>query len=197
MSASDNPTRGSYGHETMRMPRVAEPASAESAPPPSSAPVTSAPAKAPIRSMPAAPPPPAGLQQRQAPVQSVPQRARKARLVLTRIDPWSVMKLSFLLSIALGIITVVAVVVLWKILDSMGVFTSVSDTYRDLTSTDQSAGFDLLQYVAFNRVVGAAAILALVNVVLITALATLSAFLYNVTSALVGGLHVTLSDDLG
>ena len=122
-------------------------------------------------------------------------KARRARLVLTRVDPWSVMKLSFLLAIALGIVTVVAVMVLWNVLDAMGVFSSVSSTYEELTTSERSSGTDLMQYLGFSRVVGVATMIAAVNVVLITALATLSAFLYNLTTALVGGLHVTLSED--
>ena len=122
-------------------------------------------------------------------------KARRARLLLARVDPWSVMKLSFLLSIALGIVTIVAVAVLWNILDAMGVFSTVSSTYADLTTSEQGEGTDLMQYLGFSRVMGVATILAAVNVVLITALLTLGAFLYNVTAALVGGLHVTLSDE--
>ena len=40
---------------------------------------------------------------------AAPRRVREARLRLTHLDPWSVMKTSFLLSIALGIVLVVAV----------------------------------------------------------------------------------------
>jgi hypothetical protein len=85
--------------------------------------------------------------------------------------------------------------VLWNVLDAMGVFTTVSTTYSELTTSAQGAGTDLMQYLGFSRVMGVATILAAVNVVLITALLTLGAFLYNVTAALVGGLHVTLSDE--
>jgi hypothetical protein len=116
-------------------------------------------------------------------------------LVISRVDPWSVMKLAFLLSIALGIVFVVAVVVLWSILDAMGVFTAVASTVEELTAGESGGGFDLLAYVGFNRVVGVATILALVDVVLLTALSTLAAFLYNIASSLVGGLHVTLAED--
>jgi hypothetical protein len=80
--------------------------------------------------------------------------------VLTRLDPWSVMKLSFLLSIALGIITIVAVMVLWNVLDAMGVFTTVSTTYSELTTSAQGRGTDLMQYLGFSRVMGVATIIA-------------------------------------
>ncbi|MGN6090606.1 MAG: DUF3566 domain-containing protein [Actinomycetales bacterium] len=123
-------------------------------------------------------------------------RVPRARLVVTRVDPWSVMKLGFLLSIALGIVLVIAVVVLWSVLNGMGVFSSVNDLVNQIVSTEGGKQFDILRYAGLSRVVGVSTILALVNVVLITALATLGAFLYNLAASLVGGLHVTLAEDV-
>lgn len=124
-------------------------------------------------------------------------RARRARLVLGRIDPWSVMKLSFLLSIALAIVAVVAVFVLWSVLDAMGVFASVGSTVESVTrSQDNAQGIDILDYVGLSRVLSVTFVLAAVNVVLMTALCTLAAFLYNMAAGLVGGLHVTFTEDV-
>jgi hypothetical protein len=124
-------------------------------------------------------------------------RARKARLVLGRIDPWSVMKLSFLLSIALAVVAVVAVFVLWSVLDAMGVFDSVGSTVESVTrSQDNAQGIDILTYVGLGKVLSITFVLAAVNVVLMTALCTLAAFLYNMAAGLVGGLHVTFTEDV-
>ena len=121
---------------------------------------------------------------------------RKARLVLGRVDPWSVMKLSFLLSIALAIVLLVAVAVLWSVLDSMGVFDSVGRTVESVTrERDTAQGFDILAYVGFKRVMTLTALLTGINIILMTALCTLGAFLYNLAASLVGGLHVTLTED--
>jgi hypothetical protein len=121
---------------------------------------------------------------------------RKARLVLGRVDPWSVMKLSFLLSIALAIVALVAVAVLWSVLDSMGVFDSVGRTVESVTrERDTAEGFDILAYVGFERVMTLTALLTGINVILMTAICTLGAFLYNLAASLVGGLHVTLTED--
>jgi hypothetical protein len=117
--------------------------------------------------------------------------------VLARVDPWSVMKLSFLLAVALAVLTLVAVVVLWGVLDSMGVFGSVAETVESVTrSSDNSQGFDIYTYIGFGKVVSLTALLAGVNIILMTALGTLAAFLYNLAASLVGGLHVTLTEDV-
>ena len=123
-------------------------------------------------------------------VDSVP---RRVRLTLARVDPWSVTKLSFLLSVAVGIALVVATGVIWSVLDGMGVFTDVNGVLGDVVGNEIQ--FNLLDYVGFGKVISLATVVAVVDVVLLTALSTILAFLYNVSSALVGGLHVTLSDD--
>jgi hypothetical protein len=124
-------------------------------------------------------------------------KARKARLVLGRVDPWSVMKLSFLLAIGLAIIALVAVSILWSVLNSMGVFDSVGQTVESVTrSSDNAQGINILDYVAFNKVFSLTALLVGINVILMTALGTLAAFLYNLAASLVGGLHVTLTEDV-
>lgn len=118
---------------------------------------------------------------------------RRVRLALARVDPWSVMKLAFLLSFAVGIMIVVAAAVVWTTLDSMGIFASVNQTIAEIAGTPDF--FDLEAYVAFDRVIALATIIAIVDVVLLTALATLFAFLYNVVASLVGGINLTLTDD--
>jgi hypothetical protein len=118
---------------------------------------------------------------------------RKVRLTVARVDPWSVLKLSFLLSVALGIVLVTASVVLWSVLDAMGVFASINNELRSIGSAQSK--FDINQWVGLGRVVSLTTVIAVVNVLIIMALSTLGALLYNLASSLVGGLQVTLSDD--
>jgi hypothetical protein len=119
--------------------------------------------------------------------------ARRVRLVVSRVNPWSVMKMAFLLSIAIGIITVVAAAVVWTILNGMHLFANVNDLVESVVGDETQV--NVLQYVAFSRTMSLATLIAVANIVLITALSTLGAFLYNIAAALVGGVHVTLTDD--
>ncbi|GAB3157945.1 hypothetical protein GCM10027059_01780 [Myceligenerans halotolerans] len=118
---------------------------------------------------------------------------RRVRLAISRIDPWSVMKLAFLLSVAIAIMTVVATVVFWSVIDSLGVFDNVQTFVTD--AIGEETNFNVMQYVEFERVVSLSTLVAICNVVLLTALATIMTFLYNITAALVGGVHMTLTDD--
>ncbi|MFD8301792.1 DUF3566 domain-containing protein [Streptomyces sp. NPDC059690] len=122
-------------------------------------------------------------------------RIRKARLRVAKADPWSVMKMSFLLSIALGICTVVASAVLWMVMDAMGVFSSVGGTISEATGSNESNGFDLQSFLSLPHVLMFASIIAVIDVVLATALATLGAFIYNLSAGFVGGIELTLAED--
>ncbi|MEU9643573.1 DUF3566 domain-containing protein [Streptomyces sp. NPDC048188] len=122
-------------------------------------------------------------------------RVRKARLRVSKADPWSVMKVSFLLSIALGICTIVASAVLWMVMDAMGVFSTVGGTISEATGSNESNGFDLQSFLSLPNVLMFTAIIAVIDVVLATALATLGAFIYNLSAGFVGGVELTLAED--
>ncbi|WP_327696194.1 DUF3566 domain-containing protein [Streptomyces sp. NBC_00459] len=122
-------------------------------------------------------------------------RTRKARLRVSKADPWSVMKVSFLLSIALGICTIVAAVVLWMVMDAMGVFSTVGGTISEATGSNESNGFDLQSFLSLQNVVLFTSVIAVIDVVLATALATLGAFIYNLSAGFVGGVELTLAED--
>lgn len=122
-------------------------------------------------------------------------RTRKARLRVAKADPWSVMKVSFLLSIALGICTIVAAAVLWMVMDAMGVFSTVGGTISEATGSNESNGFDLQSFLSLPHVLMFTSIIAIIDVVLATALATLGAFIYNLSAGFVGGVELTLAED--
>ncbi|GAB3528704.1 hypothetical protein GCM10027402_31010 [Arthrobacter monumenti] len=120
---------------------------------------------------------------------------RRARLLISKVDPWSVLKMAFLLSVALGIVTVVASIVLWTVLDLTGIFDRVNGLLDQIMGSETGPAFDLRTFASLGQVASFATIIAVVNVVLLTALAMLSAILYNISATLVGGIGVTLTDD--
>jgi len=94
--------------------------------------------------------------------------------------------------VAIGIMIVAGAALVWIVLDTMQVFARINDLLSEIGSTEL---LSLMEYVRFDRVVSMATIIAVVDVVLLTVLATLMAFIYNIVAALVGGLHLTLTDD--
>ena len=120
-----------------------------------------------------------------------PGRTRRARLRMVRIDPWSVMKTAFLLSIAFGIMCVVAVFIIWSVLEAANVFDSISGSVKSVAGET----FSVEDYVGMDRVLSFTMLVAVLDVVLITAIATLGAFLYNLAASLLGGLEITLAED--
>lgn len=130
---------------------------------------------------------------RTAPGAPRPTGPRRVRLAISRVDPWSVMKLSFLLSFALGIIGVVAASVVWFTLDGLHVFAKLNDLVTTVAGADSAQ--QAMSYLSFGKIAAGAMLVGVVDVFLMTALCTIGAFLYNIVAALVGGLHVTMTDD--
>jgi len=120
---------------------------------------------------------------------------RRVRLSLTRINPLSVMKVSFLLSVAAGIMLVVAAAFVWFMLDAMHVFSTIRDLTGTVMDSKSNAYTALLEYLKLSRAISMATIIAVINIILTTALSTIGALLYNVTAAFVGGVHLTLADE--
>lgn len=120
-------------------------------------------------------------------------RARRMQLSLTRLEPWSVAKVTFLLAIAGGIIQVVAAALLWFLLNAMGLFDNLTQVISK-TGLD-AGGFDLGQVLSLGTVLSSVTIFSIFEIVIVVVLVTIFAFLYNLVSSLVGGIHVTLGDD--
>ena len=129
------------------------------------------------------------------PKRPAPRRPRKARLRLVQVDPWSVTKTAFLLSIALGVVSVVAVGIVWTVLGASGLWESVNSTVQEALGDSSSAPFQIQDYLGTSRVLGFTMIVSVVDVVLLTMIATLGAFLYNLAATLLGGVEVTLAED--
>jgi len=115
-------------------------------------------------------------------------------LAVVRIEPWSVMKFSFVISLVFFIVLFVAVAVLYGALAGLGVFDSLQKTISTVTSGQGSSGVNAATWFSASRILGYAGLIGAVNVVLITAISTVGAVLYNVASDLVGGVEVTLRE---
>lgn len=115
---------------------------------------------------------------------------RKARLQLRHIDTWSALKISLVLSIVMFFVWMVAVGILYGVLSGLNVFDEINKLWGQLGSADGSSS-DL---VTPGLVFGGAALIGAINIVLFTALATISTYIYNLSADLVGGLEVTLTE---
>ncbi|MGV0743526.1 DUF3566 domain-containing protein [Mycolicibacterium sp. XJ870] len=116
----------------------------------------------------------------------------RASMQIRRVDPWTVLKVSLVLSVCLFFVWMIAVAFLYVVLGGMGVWSKLNSNVGDLlTSASGSTGGEL---VSSGTIFGGAALVGLVNIVVLSALATVGAFIYNLTTDLVGGVEVTLAD---
>jgi Transmembrane domain of unknown function (DUF3566) len=120
--------------------------------------------------------------------------ARQAHLTIARVEPWSVMKFSFVVSLVAFVILFVAVSVLYSTLSALGVFTSLQHVVQSVTSSQDSAGVNAAKWFTASRILSYTALLGALNIVLITAMCTIGAVVYNLTSRLIGGVEVTLRE---
>jgi hypothetical protein len=127
-------------------------------------------------------------------VRGVSRGPRRARLQLRHIDTWSALKISLVVSIALFFVWMIAVAVLYGVLGGLGVFNTLNDLIGQLSSSSGAAAGAGGAVITAKVVLGGAAVIGAVNIVLLTALCTVAAFIYNLCSDLVGGLEVTLAE---
>ena len=121
------------------------------------------------------------------------RRARgpvRASMQVRRIDPWSTLKVSSILAVALFFVWMIAVAFLYLVLGGMGVWSKLNSNVGDLLTNTNSSG----ELVSSGTIFGGAVLIGLVNIVLLTAMATIGAFIYNLTTDLIGGIEVTLAD---
>lgn len=170
-----------------------------------SGPAASSRPRTPPRPVPPSPGPgspvgPGSLTTREAPQSGRPSTdgtssKRRAHLVLSHIEPWSVTKFSFVISLVAFVVLFIAIAVLYGLLAAMGVFDALTQTLRDLTTSGNAQStFDPASWFSASRILGYTALIGALNVILITALATVGAVLYNLSADLVGGVEVTLSE---
>jgi hypothetical protein len=121
-------------------------------------------------------------------------QARRANLVIARLEPWSVMKFSFLMSLVAWVVLFVAVTLLYYALSGLGVFAALQRTLSSVTSSQNSSGVDLAAWTSASRVLGYTMLAGAVDIILITVLSTIGAMIYNLVTHLGGGIEVTLKE---
>jgi len=118
---------------------------------------------------------------------SSPVRSRQAKVVLRKVGPWSVLKISFLFYLCVMAVIIGAMMILYAILGAIGALDSLTRLIRDLFA-DQS--FQIHGGWLFSRGLS----IGLALVVLWTLINVFIVFLYNLLSDVVGGIEVTLSE---
>jgi hypothetical protein len=125
---------------------------------------------------------------------AVRRSRRQAHLTLARVEPWSVMKFSFVVSVVAFVILFVAIAVLYMALSGLGVFTSLQHTVSTITSSQGSSGTNISKWFSASRILGYTGMLGAFNIVLITAMSTIGAVIYNLIAHTIGGVEITLRE---
>lgn len=121
---------------------------------------------------------------------ALPRGPRRIKVTLARLDPWTALKVSFVYGLAGLVVFLVAVSLLYGLIDAMGVLHSLRDFLGQIDSNHTGPG--LVAWLGFGRVFLVTLVLGVINVVLLSAIATMGAFIYNVSSEVVGGVDITL-----
>jgi hypothetical protein len=116
---------------------------------------------------------------------------RRVRRIVRKFDPWTVMKVSLVFYAVLGLVFVLAVVILWAVLNNAGIPQAIEDFLKKITLLDQdatlfSSGDQYLRVVVF---------LAVVWTALMSGLTTLAAVMYNLISDVVGGIEIVVLEE--
>jgi hypothetical protein len=127
-------------------------------------------------------------------IQARKSTKRQAMLTLARIEPWSVMKFSFVASVVAFVILFVAVAVLYMVLSALGVFDSLQNTVSSITSSQSDTGTNISHWFSASLILGYTALLGALNIVLITAISTVGSVIYNLIAKTIGGIEVTLRE---
>ncbi|MDL9936626.1 DUF3566 domain-containing protein [Gordonia sp. ABSL1-1] len=119
-------------------------------------------------------------------------RPLRASVQVRRIDPWATFKIAAVLSVIGFIVWMIAIAVLYLVLDGMGVWEQVNNSFGTLVTADGSSTDG--DIISGGTVFGIATLIGAINAVLVTALATIGSYIYNICADLVGGAEVTLAD---
>jgi hypothetical protein len=121
-----------------------------------------------------------------------PATAKQVRLKLVYVDFWSTVKLSFLAGICLAVIAIVGTFLIWTVLDRTGIFDQINSLFKDISG---AGGSDLRSILGLGQVMGFSLIVAILDIVVVTALGAVFALLYNLSVKITGGLLVGFTNN--
>jgi transmembrane protein DUF3566 len=111
---------------------------------------------------------------------------RRARLVIRKIDPWSVLKFSLLFYFCLLLIMLLGSAIIFAILKAFGVISNIEKLIRDLSeATFTISGGAIFRWLFLFGLLGA---------VVASAVTVFLAFLYNLIADVVGGIEVSVAE---
>ena len=117
---------------------------------------------------------------------------KQVRLKLVYVDFWSTVKLSFLVAVSLGIVLVVATIMIYLVLQSTSIFDTLDKNLVEILGDENFSitdTFSLAQVSLFSVVV------AILNIVVGTALGAITSVLYNFSVRITGGLLVGFTNN--
>lgn len=129
---------------------------------------------------------------KQPPVKPTKTPVKKVRLRISYIDPLSAIKTSFVLSIVFGIAMVFAIIFIWYLLNLSGSLDAATGLVSDVFGT----GFNIAGLLSFSRVLSLGILVTVIQVVVWTLISGLFAIIYNIFAEFIGGVEVSLSDDI-
>ena len=117
---------------------------------------------------------------------------KQVALKLVKVEVWSAIKAGFFITVAAGIATIVGFFALWLVVGQIGLFASLNSL---LSGVFGDGGVDIEQELSLPRVMSFASTLAIINVILGTALAGLYAMIFNVIGKITGGIAIRFTNN--
>jgi hypothetical protein len=120
------------------------------------------------------------------------KQKKRATMRLVYIDFWSALKMSFLISLVLAVVIVVLTLLLWSVLDKLGLVASMSSFLESIAGAQGAA---LVSGLTFANVMTFTLVVSLLEVIVVSALGAVFAALFNLATNVVGGWKVTFGSD--
>jgi hypothetical protein len=120
---------------------------------------------------------------------------KRSRLRISYINPMSVIKTTFILSLAFGLASIMALIMLWSVAKFSGTIDAATGLLTDIFGIG-GAGFNIVSLLSLPRIIFIGSVFTVFQVVTWTLLAGIFSVIYNMFAEYVGGWEITLTDDL-